>query len=189
MIRAFLFTLCLTLAAAAGAADHPWPNDRLLGKADAPITIIEYSSLTCSHCAHFAAEAMPRVRKELIETGKVRWIQRDFPRDPLDQAASMIAQCAGDRYFAFSDSFLQSQANWLQAREPLAALKGIARLGGMTGEMVDQCLANRPLLEQLNARREEGRKLYDITATPTFVINGKATSDVGSYEDLLRLLK
>ena len=188
-LRPFL-VLCLLLltGGAAFAADHPWPIDEVMGRPDAPITIVEYSSMTCPHCAKFHAETLPLLKKNWIDTGKAKLVMRDFVWDPLAQAAAMIAHCSGDRYFVFADTFFHSQANWLHAAQPLDALKGIARLGGMGGEEVDKCLQNRALLGDIIARKEEAEKLYGIDSTPSFVINGKLMSGDKDYDSFAKVL-
>ena len=184
-MRHFLASLLFLVALPAFAADKPWPLDEVIGKPDAPMTIIEYGSLTCSHCAEIAEKVMPRLKKEWLDTGKARLIYRDFPRDPLDQAAAMISHCSGhERYFAFVDTFFHSQANWMRSQQPLDALKGIARLGGMSGDQVNACLQDSTLLNQLEARKDEGQKRYNINATPTFIINGKPSDDMPPDYDL-----
>ena len=183
-----LIMLMVLAVPAAAVTEHPWPIDQVLGRPDAPITVIEYASLTCHHCALFDADQLPRFKKEWIDTGKVRLIVRDYTRNPLDQAASLIAQCSG-RYFTFTDTYFHSQKNWMSAAQPLNAIKGIARLGGMSGEQIDQCLGNQGLLAQINARTEDGQRLYDIEGTPTFVVNGKPVKYDGVYEDLVKLLR
>ena len=193
-MRKFLSSLAVAAVFLLGgtayaASDKPWGIDEVMGKADAPITVIEYSSLTCPHCAKFHADTFPQVKKDWIDTGKVKFILRDFPWDPLAQAASMISHCSGDRYFAFIDTFFHSQQNWEHASSPLDALKGIARLGGMPADEVDKCLQNHQLLNEIEARKTDGEKVYGVDSTPTFIINGKAVSGDKDYETFAKLLK
>ena len=184
-----LSALFLLGGQARAASDKPWGIDEVLGKPTAPITVIEYSSLTCPHCAKFHTDTFPQVKKDWIDAGKVKYIVRDFPWDPMAQAAAMIAHCSGDRYFTFVDTFFHSQSNWLRASDPLAALKGIARLGGMPSEDVDKCLQNAQLLQEINARKDDGEKVYSVDSTPTFIINGKAVSGDKDYDTFAKLLK
>ena len=177
------------LSGGASAADKPWPTDEVLGKPDAPITIIEYSSLTCSHCAHFNDDTLPRVKKEWLDTGRAKLIMRDIFRNDLDRAASMISHCSGDRYFTFVDSFFHNQGSWSQSDKPLEALKSIARLGGMSGEEVDRCLRNQPLLSELNQRQDDAIDRYAVDATPTFVIDGTVTKVSLDYDGFAKALK
>lgn len=181
--------LLLLVAPRAFAADKDWAIDEVLGRKDAPITIIEYSSLTCPHCARFHAETLPEIKKNWIDTGKAKLILRDFVWDPYAQAGAMLAHCSGERYFAFIETFYHSQANWLHAAQPLDALKGIARLGGMSLEESDKCLQNAALLNEINARKDDGEKRYGVESTPSFIINGKfAFSGEKDYDSVAKLL-
>ncbi len=191
----FLFML-LALAAlsssplAASGADKVWSIDEVLGKPDAPITVIEYASLTCPHCAEFEEKVIPRFKKEWIDTGKAKLIYRDYVWDAAAEAAAMISHCSGERYFTFVETFFHSQPNWMRSANPLASLKGIARLGGMSSEQVDSCLQNKALLNEILARKEDAEKLYAIHSTPSFIINGAVLTDVQpDYDAFVKLLK
>lgn len=198
-MRKFLLSLMfaglLSLGGHASAAtDKPWPIDEMMGKADAPITIIEYASLTCPHCADFAEKTLPEIKKNWIDTGKAKLIFRDFPTAPaqLAIAAAMISHCSGDseRYFLFLDTFFHSQASWERSNDPLGALKGIARLGGMTSDQVDKCLADKTLLQQINDRVTDGENVYNVDSTPSFIINGKLVgSGFMTYDEFAKILK
>ena len=172
----------------AAAADKAWPIDVTIGKADAPTTVVEYFSLNCPHCARFAADPFPRLKKEFIDTGKVKWVMRDFPLNDVALAAAMIAHCSGDRYMGFVDAFFQTQAAWAASKDPLAAIKVTARLGGMDGPAVDKCLADNDLLQQINARQTEASKSLGVKATPTFLINGKPFEGEKTYDEFAKLL-
>jgi protein-disulfide isomerase len=173
----------------AKAADKAWDLDKTMGKADAPITVIEYSSLTCPHCADFQKETFPKLKAEWIDTGKVKFIHRDFPLDQVALAAAMVSECAGDRYFTFIDTFFASQGTWARSSDPLVAIKGIARLGGMSEAQVTSCLQNQALMSEISARKQDGVERYKIESTPSFVINGKMTAGALPYDDLVKLLK
>jgi protein-disulfide isomerase len=188
-VRPKLLFAGLLLALPAFAADHAWPIDETIGRPDAPITIIEYASLTCSHCALFDAEILPRLKREWLDTGKAKLVVRDFPRNSLDQAAAMISHCSNDRYLAFLDTYFHSQQNWMNAAQPIAALKGIARIGGMSGEDVDRCLGDRQLFAEIAQRGAEGKDLYGFEGTPAFIINGKPARYDGEYDTLVKQLK
>jgi len=152
-------------------------DDFILGKADAPVTIVEYASLTCSHCARFHTGTLPGLKKEFIETGKARLIFRDFPLDRVALAGSMIARCAGrERYFGFIETFYASQANWAKDGNPVAALGKLARLGGMSPGEVDACLKNQAIGDAVLKQRLEGEKIFKIDSTPTLFVNGKKFS-------------
>ena len=129
-------------------------DDRVLGNPDAPITIIEYASMTCPHCAHFTDDVLPELKKKWIDTGKAKLVLRDFPLDGEAVHASMIARCAPpDRFYAFVDTFFADQSKWVTAPDHQAALTRLAELGGMSKAQVDKCLADNALENQiLNSR-------------------------------------
>jgi protein-disulfide isomerase len=187
-----LFTLIICFSAFQSRADDkPWPIDKVLGKANAPITVIEYASLGCIHCAHFHNDILPKIQTEWIDTGKVKLIFRDFPLDTNSQAAAMIAHCSQDRYFAFIDTFYKQQNRWASAEVPMDVLTSLARFGGMGKEEVTQCMNNTPLFKQISQRKEEAIKSYKVDSTPSFVIGGKTYSGALEYDvfsDILRKL-
>jgi protein-disulfide isomerase len=148
-------------------------EDRVMGKTDAPVALIEYASLTCPHCAAFEENDLPKIKKQWIDTGKVKLIYRDFPLDRFALDAAMIARCAPDkRYFEFIESFFDSQDSWVPATDPLAALKGIARLGGMEPDAVDRCLADKKLQKAVIEMELQAKNDYGVNSTPTFFIIG-----------------
>ncbi len=148
-------------------------GDFVMGKADAPVTIVEYASLTCPHCAKFHSDTLPGLKKEFIDTGKVRLVYRDFPLDNSALAASMVARCAGQaRYFGFIHTFFASQSNWARSSNPVDALAKLALLGGMSKTDFDACLKNKEVGDAVLAQRLEGEKTYKVNSTPTLYING-----------------
>lgn len=182
------FLVLVAGAAVAHAADKASSLDVTIGKADAPITVVEYFSLNCPHCARFADDPFPKIKSEWIDTGKVKWVMRDFPLNDVALAAAMIAHCSGDRYLAFVDAFFKTQASWAAAKDPLAEIKTVARLGGMDGPAVDKCLADSAMLAQINARASEATDKLKVNSTPSFVINGKLAVGEKSYDDFAKLL-
>ncbi len=193
-MKTFVQTVIMVAALAFGAMgaaraqDKPWAIDEVMGKADAPITIIEYSSLTCPHCAKFHIESLPKVKSEWIDTGKAKLIFRDLPWDPLAQATAMIAHCSGDRYFAFLNTFFRTQDQWARNPSPLDAIKTIAKLGGMGPDQVDKCIADNGLLNEINARKDEAMNSYKVDSTPSFIIGGKLYSGDMPYDEFAKLL-
>lgn len=152
-------------------------DDFVLGKDSAPVTVVEYASLTCPHCAQFHQDTLPAIKKEFIETGKVKLVYRDFPLDQLALSGSMIARCAGrDRYFAFIDVMFAQQATWARDTNPLAALSRIAKLGDMSQAEFDACIKNQKVADTVVQQRLDGDKKFGINATPTVIINGKRYS-------------
>lgn len=164
--------------------------DKVIGRADAPVTIIEFASLTCQFCARFHNDILPRLKAEFIDPGKVRLIYRDFPLDPLAQVAAMMARCAEPtRYFSFLEALYQSQPNWSEAADPLATLAMIGRLGGMSQQDFDSCLQNQELLEGINAGKDKAMVEFGIERTPTFIINGERYVGLMPFEDFEEILK
>lgn len=164
-------------------------SDRVLGDVDAPVTIIEYASLTCPHCANFHAQTLPRLKKDWIETGKAKLIYRDYPLDKYAAQAAMIARCAPkEKYFTFVGAFYAQQKNWARADNPIKVLTQLAGLGGMSESDVEACLANEELADGILEMRLEGQMEYDVNSTPSFVIDGKKISNL-PYDDLNDLLE
>ncbi|MGC2856717.1 DsbA family protein [Novispirillum sp. DQ9] len=186
-------TLLVMAAVPAGAfepvavpAAYP---ERVLGNPDAPITIVEYSALTCSHCANFHTTTLPEVKKAFIDTGKAKIVYRDFPIDNLALGAAVIARCVPEQsYFPMLDMLFKNQATWTKAANPLEALKGYARLAGLNGEQVDACIQNKDLVAAVQEVRNEANKSYGITATPTFVIEGKVLAGAQPYAEFEKVL-
>ena len=149
-------------------------GDMALGKADAPVTVIEYASMTCPHCARFHAETFKAFKEKYVDTGKVRMIFREFPFDGLALRASMLARCAGpERYFPMLDVLFQQQRQWTGAKDPVAALAQIGRLGGVSQEKFEACMKSEELSNAIVQNRLEGQQKHGVESTPTFVIDGE----------------
>jgi len=155
-------------------ADDIGPDERVLGAEDAPVTIIEYASMTCPHCASFHTDQLPEIKEKYIDTGQVRLVFRDFPLDRLALAASMIARCAPEnRYFALLDELFERQAKWATSEDPLTELSGIARMVGMSRSDVEACLADETLRDAVIMSRMRGEEQFDVTGTPSCIIDGE----------------
>jgi len=158
------------------------------GKADAPVTIIEYASMTCPHCANFHKTTYPALKTKYIDTGKVRFIFREFPLDELAVAASMLARCAGgEKSIALIDVLFASQDKWA-VRDPIPALLQISKQAGFTQASFDQCLKDQTLYNNILAMRERGSKDYKVESTPTLFVNGKMQKGGVSIEELDKLI-
>lgn len=154
-----------------------------MGKPDAPIVVIDYSSLTCHHCAQFHTNILPDIEKKFIEPGLVRIIFRDYPGDQVSLKAHQVAWCKGElKYLDFIKLLYANQEKWLQAPDPEAALKSIALQHGITPEQFEACIKNQELMDQILQVRLEGKKKYKITATPTMIINAKIYPEALSLE-------
>lgn len=158
-------------------------DDRILGAADAPITMIEYSSLTCPHCKAFHEGALPKIKENWIAEGKVRLVYRHFPLDGLGLRAAAVANCVeGDRHFAFIDLLFENQQRWARAPEPLKVLSQYAKLAGLSQERFDTCVNDKAEMDKILARAQEGRATYDVKSTPTLIVNGEKVEGARSYE-------
>lgn len=147
-------------------------QEKVLGNSDAPVTVIEYASLTCPHCGHFHNGILPDIKKEFVDSGKVRFIYRDFPLDHFALRAAMLARCNSHRdYFAFLDVLYKDQQRWITAQDPLVALLRLARLAGINGEDFKQCVGNKGLEDAILQQRLQAAKKYRLQATPSFIIN------------------
>jgi protein-disulfide isomerase len=154
-------------------ADGGPDGDIMIGSDKAPVTIIEYASMTCPHCAHFSETTFPELKKRYIDTGKVRYTLRAFPLDPLAAAGFMLARCGGnDKYMPIVETLFAKQADWI-VKEPLAPLKEIAKQFGITEDDFNKCLANQKLLDGIQAVRDHAVQKLGVNSTPTFFINGK----------------
>jgi len=166
-------------------------KDRVLGDPKAPVTIIEYSSLGCPHCAKFHKETFPAVKKNYIDTGKAKLVYRDYPIGGAAYAAAMMARCAPpSRYFQFIDVLFKNQPMWASqsVKDPRAALARIGKLGGMSQADFDECLKNEALFKGLQNVQLEGKQKFDVNATPTFIVNGEKISGARSYEEFRKVL-
>jgi len=156
----------------------PGPDgDIVLGSPKAQVTVIEYASMTCPHCAHFSQTTFPELKKRYIDTGKVRFIFREFPFDKLAAAAFMLARCANatggsDKYMAVVDTLFAQQSQWV-VEKPLGPLQDIAKQFGFTDDSFKACLTNQKVLDGIEAVRDRAVEKLGVNSTPTFFINGK----------------
>jgi protein-disulfide isomerase len=149
-------------------------DDRILGNPDAPITIIEYGSLTCPHCAAFDAEVLPKLKEKWIDSGKAKLVFRPFPRDEVDLHAAAVTLCVDPtRFYAFIDAIFASQEQWIAASDHKAALARIALLGGVSKTKFDACYDDKTVSDKLLASRLVASQQLGVDSTPTFFINGK----------------
>ena len=152
---------------------QPADKDHVLGNKDAPITIVEYASMTCSHCAAFHNEILPQLKTKYIDTGKVKLVYRDFPLDRVAAQAAQLAECVDrDRYFGVVATIFQTQANWAAGKEPLADLQKLLRLAGLGEAQAKACLDDQKGLEAILAEQQGGVAL-GVDSTPTIFVNGQ----------------
>ena len=158
-----------------------------IGSPTAPVTIVEWASLTCPHCREFMVDRLPELKKKYIDTGLVRLIFRDYPLDGYALRAAMIAHCAGpDRYFAYIDAYFEQQLSWIQD-DPMEGLKRVARFSGMSSDDIDKCLADKELSQKIVAGMQTAQKDLGVNSTPTFLFDGSTFSGalpVEQYEEM-----
>ncbi|MGB0920566.1 MAG: DsbA family protein [Alphaproteobacteria bacterium] len=179
-------------AASAEAAnpDVIMGGEATFGDPNAPVTVIEYASMTCSHCGGFHNTTYKQVKEAYIDTGKVKFVFRPFPFDGAALRASMLASCSGpSRYEAFTSVIFAQQSQWAASQDPIGELKKIARLGGMSGAAFDQCMQNEALAKSIVATRKTGADDFGVRATPSFIIEGKLHSGALSFEQFEEALK
>lgn len=175
----------------ADALMQPGPlAEMTLGDPAAPVTLVEYASATCGHCATFHLNTYPALKEKYIETGKVFFVFREFPLDPLAAAAFMLARCVPEEaYFDFIDLLFEKQRDWAFSDKPVDALFSMAKQGGLTRADFDSCLSNQELLDGIRWVRERAEKEFDVGSTPTFFLNGALVRGAVSLEELEQRLK
>ncbi|MCV9963162.1 DsbA family protein [Pararhizobium sp. BT-229] len=160
-----------------------------IGKADAPVTIVEYMSMTCPHCAAFHNNTFDAIKTKYVDSGKVRFVVREFPSDPRAAAAFMLARCAPEgQYFPMVSMLFKQQETWAAAQNGRDALLQMSKLAGFTQESFEACLTNQKLLDDVNATMQKGAKDYSVQSTPTFFINGKQYSGDMSVDTMSALI-
>ena len=165
-------------------------GDQVLGNALAPVTIIEYASLTCVHCATFHAVGFKHLKEKYIDTGQVRFILREFPLDPLSLAAFMLSRCAGEgKFYPMADMFFATQDSWTQTDKPVDALLAQSRQAGFTKDSFETCLRDQKVFEGIEATRKRGQEKFGVNSTPTFFINGEIQRGAMSPGDIDRKLE
>jgi protein-disulfide isomerase len=149
------------------------PDDRVLGKSDAPVTVVEYASLTCPHCAHFTTDVLPKLKEKWIDTGKARLVLRDYPLDEPALRAAMIARCApADKYYPFIDTLFGAQRQWVLSKDYKTDLARLALLGGMSKKQFDSCFADKSVEDKVLQSRLTASEQLGVNSTPTFFIDG-----------------
>lgn len=161
-----------------------------MGLLDAKVTVIEFASLTCGHCANFATKVFPEFKTKYIDSGKVRFILREFPLDNLAAAAAMLTRCAGgEKTFPLAETFFEQQKNWaFTGGNPVPKLFEIAKQAGFTQESFDKCLRDDKLLNQITTARTRAVEVFGVNSTPTFFINGKRLQATPTIEEFVKVI-
>ncbi len=162
--------------------------DKSLGKDDAPVTIVEYASMTCPHCARFHETTLPELTSKYIDTGKVRLILREFPFDPRAEAGFMLARCSESNYFPMIDTLFKQQDAWAGVENAREALMRISKLAGFSQESFEACLTNQKLLDDIRAVRTRGAGDLKVDSTPTFFINGNVYKGSKTIEEMSAII-
>jgi protein-disulfide isomerase len=169
-------------------APGPLP-DMIMGDAKAQVTVIEYASMTCPHCAHFAETTFPEFKKRYVDTGKVKYIFREFPLDQLAAAAFMLARCSAEtdssKYFTMIDTMFKQQRVWA-VEKPLPPLLALSKQAGFTQATFDACLQNQKLLDGIEAMRNRGAEKFKVSSTPSFFINGTLFAGALSIDEMAK---
>ncbi|GJE60360.1 DsbA family protein [Methylobacterium trifolii] len=186
----------LGLPALAQSADlaglmQPGPlGDVWLGPKDAKVTIIEYASMTCSHCAAFHRTTWPALKERYVDTGKVRFTLREFPLDPLATAAFMLARCDGDaKYYPITDLLFDQQQAWAFQPKPVDALEQMLRQAGFSKEKFEACLKDQKIYAAVNGVKQRGMDTFKVDSTPTFFINGERYKGEMTIEGMEAVIK
>lgn len=165
----------------------PGPLPELvLGKPDAPNTVVEYASLTCGHCAAFHNKVFPTIKEKLIDTGKIKFILREFPLDNLAAAAAMLTRCAGgEKTYPLAEILFNKQDEWAFVRtNPVPELFKIAKQAGFTQESFDKCLTDQKMLDDVMAVRERASKVFGVNSTPSFFVDGVRLRQQATVESI-----
>jgi len=206
-VASVLFALALagcnqsssTLASVTGGSNvEIKPTDMVHGSKDAPVTIVEYASMTCPHCAAFQKDVIPLLNKDYVDTGKVKVVFREYPLDGAARMASAVARClSGDQYFSFIDLLFKNQMNWikdfdgngqLNKEDVLEGLTQMGRVAGLSADKVKACSEDPKNLALVDANWMEGQTKYNVNSTPTFLINGTSHAGEIPYADLQKIL-
>lgn len=188
-------TLQLAQAQLDNTALHPalklGEHDYILGDENAPVTIIEYASMTCGHCGYFHNNVLPQIKRNYIDTGKVRMVVRPLPWDNMALAISKVAMCGGEPvYYPMLNAFFDTQEQWLKSEaDALADIKKIARLSGMDGETVEACIKDKELHDVVLDTKETARQTLKVTGTPTFFVNGERLEGMQNFERMQEVIE
>ena len=180
-LAALMLALAIPFAAQSARAADPLP-DVVMGNPDAKVEIVEYASMTCPHCANFHKTTFQELKKEYIDTGKVKFVLREFPFDPLAAAVFMLARCSEDKYYDVIDLFFENQSQWAVREGALPAIQSLAKQAGFSDQAFEACLTNQQLLDGINAVKDHGYDAMGVRATPTIFIDGEQLEGARNIE-------
>ncbi|WP_119300320.1 DsbA family protein [Dongia deserti] len=157
------------------------PEDKFLGNADAPVTIVEYFSLGCPHCKNFHENILPKLKADYIDTGKVRLVFRDFPLDGVSYGAALLTRCVNDlAYFPMVDTLFQEQDKW-HVQGGIEQIRTIAKSAGIDDSTFQACLDDPARKEKIKATQDDAVNTLKVDSTPTFFIDDRVLKGVGDY--------
>lgn len=165
-------------------------NDNIIGSMDAPVTLVEYASMTCPHCANFHQLTLPDLKKKYIDTGKLRLVFREFPLDRIAFAVAALARCAGEKkFFPFVDMMFRKQDSWARGPgSPAPRLFKIVKQAGFDKKFFNECMRNKEVTDRIEKIMNTGRSVHGVNSTPTLFINGKKVNGV-SLSDIEKLME
>jgi protein-disulfide isomerase len=182
-------------AMAQSAADVAKPvslPDMALGPANATVTVTEFASMTCPHCAAFTEKVFPKIKSEYIDTGKIRFVFREFPLDPKAAGGSMLARCIAkddaSKYFAVVDMLFRQQEAWVM-KDTVATLTRIGKQAGLSQQQVEDCLKDQALLDKIAADQKYANEVLKVNSTPTFFLNGEMMKGEQTFEEFDKRIK
>lgn len=179
-------------ATAATVGDQPplYDDDKVMGDPNAPVTMIEYASLTCPHCAHFANDVLPEIKKTYIDTGKLKLVYRDFPLNQAALRGAQLTHCVPEQsYFGMVELLFRNQDSWAFGADPVAELTKIAATAGVDATKFQACIDDKTMTDAIVARAQEGQEKYGVSSTPYFFINGRKISGAQPFEDFDKVIK
>lgn len=166
------------------------PGDRVMGSMMAPVTMIEYASMTCSHCAEFTLKTMPQVKKDWVATGKVKYVLRDLAWDDMAVGITKVARCVPpQQYYGIVDAFFKNQMNIITSNDPLAQIKTVAAGFGLNGAQVEACVKDADLHQRVEASKKTAMEVLGIRGTPTTFVNGVKIDGAAPYEEVKKVLE
>lgn len=181
--------ISLPLAGTAIAAEPEGRFQFVEGDPNAKVTVVEYASLTCPHCGHFHRDIFPEIKKNFIDTGKVRWVMRHFPLDQLAMAASILTACApNNNGRKLYDTLYANQDTWAPSQAPIEPLKEYAQVAGMTGDAVETCLRDKELIDAFRAELNKNFETHNVEATPAFFIGSEDLQGAPEYAEFAEIL-
>ena len=168
-------------------------DDRTMGSKSAPLTVVEYAAPTCPHCAHFDMDIFPQFKKDYVDTGKVFYVFRVFPLNPVDVAAEAMARCLPeDNYFQFLDLLYRNQPKWdpdgYQVADVHGALVAMGKIAGLSAEQVDSCIGNQAAQKRIQDVGTDAQTKYGINGTPSFVADGQVHGPFEDYQEFKTFL-